>query len=626
MSTATILLVDDDEVLSQVLRRVLTREGYTVLEAGTVAQALQLARDPNVVLGLLDLCLPDGDGMDLARQLNEQGARFPLILMTAYPLRLREQPELAAGFTRVLTKPLNLQEVRQAIATALSSPAARSVSHPEPAHALAESPILPAPASEPEFTPPAAPPPVASHAPEPPRRRLWPVAVGVALVVGIAFAAYTYSPQILQIFKPSSASAAYSVPSGAKLVENDPFGIELDPETVRQMKLTTEPVKNADKTRPLVLVGSLNYDPDYLGRARTLFPGSVVEITRVPEAGRSGRTEDRPLTFGDRVEKGQLLAVVWSKDLGEKKSELVDNSFKLKIDEDLLRRYEDLLKDRSIPEASVRVQRSQVALERSAVNRAERTLRIWKVPDDEIKAVYDEAEKIYERQGKHDPKKEESWARVEIRAPFSGTIVEKNVALGDIVDSTIDLFKVADLTKIAVWANAYEEDLRILRTLPRPIPWDVRTTDGTERTLKCDYVDRFSASIDPNQHTALVFGQVDNVGEKLVGQFVTATVQLPVPPNTVAVPTSALVEDGDESVVFVQPDPAQTRYSMRRVLVVQRMARMAYLRTGLTKEEKDRGLQEVHVGELVVTQRALALTDELRDLLDKKKNEKEAGK
>ena len=74
MSAATILLVDDDEVLSQVLRRVLTREGYTVVQAGNVAEALRAARSNNPQLALLDLCLPDGDGMELARQLGEQVA------------------------------------------------------------------------------------------------------------------------------------------------------------------------------------------------------------------------------------------------------------------------------------------------------------------------------------------------------------------------------------------------------------------------------------------------------------------------------------------------------------------------------------------------------------------------
>src|SRR4051812_8389075 len=115
MSASTILLVDDDEVLRQVLRRVLTRDGYTVLEAGSVAEALARAREQRPALGLIDLRLPDGDGVEIAQQLAKEGIAFPLILVTAFPLRLRDQPELGRSFQQVLTKPLNLDELRQAI-------------------------------------------------------------------------------------------------------------------------------------------------------------------------------------------------------------------------------------------------------------------------------------------------------------------------------------------------------------------------------------------------------------------------------------------------------------------------------------------------------------------------------
>lgn len=74
MSAATILLVDDDEVLSQVFRRVLTRDGYRVVEAGSVGQAPDLTREDKPQLGLLDVSLPDGDGMELAKKLRAQGA------------------------------------------------------------------------------------------------------------------------------------------------------------------------------------------------------------------------------------------------------------------------------------------------------------------------------------------------------------------------------------------------------------------------------------------------------------------------------------------------------------------------------------------------------------------------
>ena len=144
LETALILIVDDDEVLGQVLGRVLTRNGRTAVRASNVAQALEKAAQQQPQLALIDLCLPDGDGLDLARQLREKHPNLPLILMTAYPVRLREQPELAEQFTRVLIKPLNLQELRQAVDAALGESSAPAPPRERPAPVAAA--VAPAPA------------------------------------------------------------------------------------------------------------------------------------------------------------------------------------------------------------------------------------------------------------------------------------------------------------------------------------------------------------------------------------------------------------------------------------------------------------------------------------------------
>jgi len=129
----TILIVDDDDVLGQILSRVLAQQGFTVRRAITAAQALQVGTQWPPRLALLDLCLPDGDGVELARQLQAVNGDLVLLLMTAYPLRLRDDSAGAALFERVLTKPLNLQELRQAVAAALGGtcvPAPAQVAEP----------------------------------------------------------------------------------------------------------------------------------------------------------------------------------------------------------------------------------------------------------------------------------------------------------------------------------------------------------------------------------------------------------------------------------------------------------------------------------------------------------------
>src|SRR5262249_40922046 len=196
----------------------------------------------------------------------------------------------------------------------------------------------------------------------------------------------------------------------------------------------------------------------------------------------------------------------------------------------------------------------------------------WRLPEEEIQAVKDEARRVIARKGKHDPNKEKDWARVEVRAPFDGVIVERNLTLGLIVDTTFDLFKVANLHKLAVYAHAYEEDLRALEGLqrqmgPRLIPWTAPLTAAPDgKPLETDGIERIGYIVDPNQHTNLVMGLVDNTdGQLRVGQFVTASVRLPAPEGVVSVPADAVIEDGSGSIVFVQPDPARLRFALQRL-------------------------------------------------------------
>jgi len=118
-----ILVVDDDEVLGRILTRVLHGDGYEVLQAATAEQALHLARQYQPHLALVDLCMPDTDGVELTRLLREQVPRLDVILMTAFPLRLREYAGLGHDFVRVLVKPLDLAVLRQAVSAVVPRPA-----------------------------------------------------------------------------------------------------------------------------------------------------------------------------------------------------------------------------------------------------------------------------------------------------------------------------------------------------------------------------------------------------------------------------------------------------------------------------------------------------------------------
>ena len=207
------------------------------------------------------------------------------------------------------------------------------------------------------------------------------------------------------------------------------------------------------------------------------------------------------------------------------------------------------------------------------------------------------------------------WAKSEIRSPLDGVLLERNVAKGDLVDPSLDLFMVADLTRLRVVAHAYEEDLPTLDSLPHDQRrWNVRV-GSEEGTLLSGQFDRIGRIIDPNQHTALVMGWVNNTGGKYrVGQFVTATVELLPVKDEVAIPATAMVDEGSRQVVFVQPNTNEPQYVERLIAVSRRNESTVFVRNNLTPADRHRGLETLRVGERVVVSGAVQLEDTLKKL------------
>ena len=113
-----VLVVEDEPQMRRFLRATLGAHGYRPLEAGTAAEALRLASSHNPELVLLDLGLPDGDGLEVTRKLREW-SQMPVIVLSARGREDDKVEALDAGADDYLTKPFGVGELLARMRVAL---------------------------------------------------------------------------------------------------------------------------------------------------------------------------------------------------------------------------------------------------------------------------------------------------------------------------------------------------------------------------------------------------------------------------------------------------------------------------------------------------------------------------
>ncbi len=121
MTAARILIVEDNEKNLKLVRDLLQFHGYQTLEARTGPEGIARAREAMPDLILLDIELPEMDGVAVLRVLRQDPAtsRIPVIAVTASAMRADRERMLGAGFDRYVIKPINIQEFPSIVASCL---------------------------------------------------------------------------------------------------------------------------------------------------------------------------------------------------------------------------------------------------------------------------------------------------------------------------------------------------------------------------------------------------------------------------------------------------------------------------------------------------------------------------
>ena len=125
---STILIVEDNEKNMKLVRDILRHKGYETLEAVTGAEGVRLAREQRPDLVLMDIQLPDFDGITALRRIREDTSldAVPVIAVSASVMPGDQQKIVGSGFDAFVGKPINLKQFVDTVQRFLAEGRARA--------------------------------------------------------------------------------------------------------------------------------------------------------------------------------------------------------------------------------------------------------------------------------------------------------------------------------------------------------------------------------------------------------------------------------------------------------------------------------------------------------------------
>ncbi|RZB34263.1 MAG: hypothetical protein SRB1_00031 [Desulfobacteraceae bacterium Eth-SRB1] len=110
-----ILIVDDEENMQVLLKRVLSKAGYDVECAGSGPEALRLAENNRFDLAVVDVCMPEMDGIEVLEELKDINSQMPVVMISAYPSWGKKETAGRLGCTDYLSKPVDMKYLKKLI-------------------------------------------------------------------------------------------------------------------------------------------------------------------------------------------------------------------------------------------------------------------------------------------------------------------------------------------------------------------------------------------------------------------------------------------------------------------------------------------------------------------------------
>ena len=303
-----------------------------------------------------------------------------------------------------------------------------------------------------------------------------------------------------------------------------PGELRLNAELLASGQIRVEPVSVTQESLAIRTSGKAGFNQERLSYVSSPLVGRVVDIRARP---------------GEHVEAGQVLAVIDSPDLGSASSEFI----KARADLTLAQRGNELAQQlwaaKAMARKDVQKAEDEYVKAKTDLRRTRERLLSLGVPEQDLDRPLDALH---------------VQSQCNLSAPISGTVVERNLTLGQMVggDPAQRLYVVADLTELWVTADVYEKDLPLVRTGEEV---DVHAAAWPQEQFR-GRIDYVGDTVDPNSRTVKVRLTVDNHRLLLKPEmFVTATVHTAARTRVLTVSLAAVHGEGSgQPYVFTAVD------------------------------------------------------------------------
>ena len=301
--------------------------------------------------------------------------------------------------------------------------------------------------------------------------------------------------------------------------------VTLRPESLANANIKTQSVTLKTLAEELHFTGKVTYNEYRLAQVSSRIAGRVLDIYA---------------RLGDKVNKGQALAMIDSPELGEAQATYLKARASLIVAEKAYDRARTLLEGKAISKGEYQKREGEYLLAKAEALAARDRLQLLGVSKEEIA-----------RAGENHILN----SRTHILSPLSGTVIERHLTMGEVVEPAKPMFSIADLSNLWLIADVPEKDIAKVHQ-GQSVNISVIPYPDQLFTGKVTYI---SDTLDPESRTVKLRAEADNPEGILKAEmFARVKVLSEEKKKALAIPVAAVQREGNTEIVFVATEEPNT--------------------------------------------------------------------